>query len=353
MGVDYANLRVGCGKFIYGNGCIKELTSEIIRLGGRPLIIGGPSSVDKICGRFDDEWKNRGIDAYVCKHVGACSRGWANTYAEMAAEHNCTVIIGVGGGKCIDLAKAAATIAKMDIINVPTSVATCVASSAVCIMYNDDGTPDGSIGMLKEVDVVIADTDIIATAPRKLLASGILDSIAKLPEVVHNVHIETYSDCPIEKYICVINSKGIYEFLMGSAKGAYDKGIDCGYLTDVILVNLLHTSVVSGFSSGVNQLAIAHGFYDFMRRYFPSESQAHLHGEIVAVGILSQLRFNKSDYNDVLSLMKYMNMPIDAASVGFIKTEENIALLCDYLVNATGLKPQDRERVMDAISVIL
>lgn len=353
MGVNYANLRVGCGKFYYGNGCIQELTSEIIRLGGRPLIIGGPSSVDKIITRFADEWNDRGIEAHIYKHDGACSRKWADTYAKIAAEHNCTVILGIGGGKCIDLAKATATIAKMDIINVPTSVATCVASSAVCIMYNDDGTPDGSIAMLKEVDVVIADTDIIATAPKRLLAAGILDSIAKLPEVVHNSYIKTYSDCPIEKYICVINSKGIYEFLMGKARGAYENGAACGYLTDVILVNLLHTSVVSGFSSGVNQLAIAHGFYDFMRRYFPAESQNHLHGEIVAVGILSQLRFNCSDYSSVLSLMRDMNMPLDAASVGFIKTEENIALLCDYLVKATGLTPQYRERVMDAIEVIL
>jgi glycerol dehydrogenase len=353
MGVNYANLKVGCGKFYYGHGCIKELTSEIIRLGGRPLIIGGPSSVDKIVELSADEWREQGIEAQICRHDGACSRGWADTYAKMAAEHNCTVIVGIGGGKCIDLAKATATLARMDIINVPTSVATCVASSAVCIMYNDDGTPDGSVAMLKEVDVVIADTDIIGTAPKRLLAAGILDSISKLPEVIHNIHVEKYSDCPLEKYICIINSRGIYEFLMGTAREAYDKGIAFEHLTDVILTNLLHTSVVSGFSSGVNQLAIAHGFYDFMRRRFPSESKGYLHGEIVAVGLLSQLRFNNNDDDELLSLMKYMNMPLDAVSVGFIKTEENIALLCDYLVGATGLKPEDRERVMDAISVIL
>ena len=57
----------------------------------------------------------------------------------------------------MDLAKCAATFGDMDLICVPTSVATCVASSSVCIMYQEDGSPDGSVPMNKEVDVVIAD----------------------------------------------------------------------------------------------------------------------------------------------------------------------------------------------------
>lgn len=31
---DYMNLRVGAGKFFYGHGCIRELATEVKRLGG-------------------------------------------------------------------------------------------------------------------------------------------------------------------------------------------------------------------------------------------------------------------------------------------------------------------------------
>ena len=59
-----------------------------------------------------------------------------------------------------------------------------------------------------------------------------------------------------------MNSRAIYEFLMGEGPRVYDQGLASGRFTDVILTNLLHTSVVSGFSCGVNQLALAHGLYD-------------------------------------------------------------------------------------------
>ena len=36
---DYMNLRVGAGKFFYGHGCIRELATEVKRLGGKPLLL--------------------------------------------------------------------------------------------------------------------------------------------------------------------------------------------------------------------------------------------------------------------------------------------------------------------------
>lgn len=244
----------------------------------------------------------------------------------------------------------------MDLICVPTSVATCVASSSVCIMYHEDGTPDGSVAMEKEVDVVIADTRIIATAPRRTLAAGIFDSIAKLPEVVHNRRIESYRDCDLEKYICTINSQGIYDFLMGEGANVYDNGLASGRMTDVILTNLLHTSVVSGFSCGVNQLALAHGLYDCVRRSFTREAAHMLHGEIVAVGVLMQLRFNEMEpeyIQNVRVLMAHMGLPVTLRQLGIPTTEKTVEILTDYLIGATGLTDADVPRLRNAMLEIL
>lgn len=349
------NLRVGVGKFFYGHGCIRELAAEALRLGGRPLVIGGPTAVKLVLSLCEAEFAAAGIQPVVRVHTGACSRSWAEKYREEARSLGCTLILGVGGGKCLDLAKCAATFAGLDLICVPTSVATCVASSSVCIMYHDDGTPDGSVAMAKEVDVVIADTDLIATAPKRLLAAGIFDSLAKLPEVVHNTKIESYQDCTLEKYICTVNSRAIYDFLMGEGPKVYDQGLASGRFTDVILTNLLHTSVVSGFSCGVNQLALAHGLYDFMRRSFTKEAAHMLHGELVAVGILMQLKFNRMPdayVRQVRALMAHMQLPTRLADIGLAPTPENLQLLVDYLIPATALSPADEPRLREAIAEI-
>lgn len=351
----YTNLRVGTGKFFYGHGCIRELTGEVKRLGGRPLIIGGPKAVTLVLALCERDFAEAGIRSVIKIHEGACSRAWAEKYKAEAEANGCTVILGIGGGKCLDLAKCTATFAQMDLICVPTSVATCVATSSVCIMYHDDGTPDGSVAMSKEVDVAIADTDVIATAPRRTLAAGIFDSIAKLPEVVHNTKIDTYHDCSLEKYICTVNSRAIYDFLIEEGRNVYDKGLASGRMTDVILTNLLHTSVVSGFSCGVNQLALAHGLYDFMRRSFTKEAAHMLHGEIVALGVLMQLHFNKMEQSyvdSVRALMQHMGLPTRLPEIGFTVNEANVQLLVDYLIPSTALNPEDEPWLRESIAQI-
>lgn len=351
----YVNLRVGVGKFFYGHGCIRELANETARLGGRPLIIGGPTSVKLVMGLCEKEFAEKGVQPVLRVHDGACSRSWAEIYRDTARENGCSLILGIGGGKCLDLAKCTASFAGLDLICVPTSIATCVASSSVCIMYHNDGSPDGSVAMSKEVDVVIADTDVIATAPKRTLAAGIFDSLAKLPEVVHNTKIASYRDCTLEKYICTVNSQAIYDFLMGEGPKVYDQGLASGRFTDVILTNLLHTSVVSGFSCGVNQLALAHGLYDFMRRSFTQEAAHMLHGEIVAVGILMQLKFNEMDesyVNQVRGLMRHMQLPTTLPQIGFDPTPEHIQLLVDYLIPGTALCAADEPRLREAIAQI-
>ena len=188
-----------------------------------------------------------------------------------------------------------------------------------------------------------------------VLAAGIFDSLAKLPEVVHNTQIESYQDCTLEKYICTVNSRAIYEFLMGEGSRVYDQGLASGRFTDVILTNLLHTSVVSGFSCGVNQLALAHGLYDFLRRSFTAQAAHLLHGEIVAVGILMQLKFNRMADAYVLGvrrLMAHMQLPTRLPDLGFEPTPENLQLLVDYLLPATGLSPADEPRLRAAIAEI-
>lgn len=349
------SLRVGVGKFIYGHGCIKQLADEVERLGGKPLIVGGPTTIPLVLSLISSDFKAKGIDPVIYTLTGACSKNNANLLKAMTKEHGCTVILGVGGGKCMDLAKCAATFANMDLINVPTSVATCAASSAVCIMYTDAGVPDGSVQMGKEVDVVIADTDVIATAPKRTLAAGIFDSIAKLPEVLHNRTVNSYHDCILEKYICVVNSQAIYDFLIEEGPKVFDLGLESGRFTDVILTNLLHTSVVSGFSLGVDQLALAHGFYDFMRRSFTREAAHVLHGELVALGVLMQLKFNQMNsryIDEVRNTMRHMGLPTTLPEACFDPTEANIQLLVDYLIPATALTAEDEPRLREAIALI-
>ena len=124
-----------------------------------------------------------------------------------------TVLVGIGGGRCLDNVKCASVFSGLPVITVPTSIATCVATSMTCIMYNDKGQREPAVNLKKEVDVCIADMDLIATAPRRLLASGIMDSLPNIQKF-HQLNISSYRDCQLKEYIQVVNAKIIYDFYL-------------------------------------------------------------------------------------------------------------------------------------------
>ncbi len=354
----YQNFRVGTGKFLIGVDVLNLLSDEITRYTKKPLVIGGPTSVDRILESQGPSLVVNNISPAIRKHTGECSRAWASFYTKEAEAMQCGAIIGIGGGKCIDLAKAVSTLSGLPLITIPTSIATCVATSSVCIMYTDDGVPDGSIAMNNEVDVVLADLDVIKTAPKRLLFAGVFDSIAKFPETIHNSAAQTYQACGLEKYICIENSRIIYDYLINeSEKIASDyPNIENDEFKNLVLINLLHTSIVSGFSLGSNQLAIAHGIYDFIRRYFTRESRSSLHGEIVAVGILVQMAFNEESEDSIgkmEAMLKRTGIPTKLKDVGFISSHENITKLQNYLKTATNIKDIDDKKLLSALMSIV
>lgn len=313
-------LKVGCGKFFHGEGVISLLAGEIMRLGGKALLVGGPTSVDRVMDAARESLDAACVSCVVRRHTDYCTVAWAETYAALARSEGCTVLVGVGGGKCIDEMKCAAHFAGLPIITVPTSIATCVATSMVCIMYNEKGQRAPAVNLSKEVDVCIADTGLIASAPRRTLAAGILDSMAKMPECFHQKKIGSYRDCTLEEYIQVVNSRAIFEFLMGEGRDLYKNGGAARRFQDAVLTNLLHTSIVSGFADGSGQLAVAHATYDFLRTHHTEASYHFLHGEMVAVGLLVQMAYNGSSQEEiqaVRSLMADMHMPLTLADLEY------------------------------------
>lgn len=342
-------LKVGVGRFVVGTGAVQKLKSEMQYFGKKAVIIGGPGSVDKI-----SEFVNLAELGIIFKHTGECSKRWAKEYSEIVKREQCDLIIGIGGGKCIDLAKCAAAYANCPIIIVPTSVATCAASSAVCIMYTDEGKADGSVAMNREVDVVLADSGIINASPKRLWAAGMVDSLAKLPEVIHNLTITSHKDCDLNKYICYINGKAIWEFIMGEGDAFSKPERSLKLVDDMIVTNLIHTSIVSGFSSGSGQLALAHGLYDFMRREFVQEAKDILHGEIVGVGLIMQMYYNGDDLEEIRNLehfMEHFEMPMNMKDIYFENTAANRQKLIEYLTSSTNVT--DIGRLEKALEKIL
>lgn len=348
-------LKVGCGKFFCGEGMAALLPQEIKRLGGKALIIGGPTGLKTVLNATQDAMQAAGVEYIAQQHTDFCTMAWIEKYAQMAKDNHCTVLVGCGGGKCVDIAKGASVLCGLPVITVPTSVATCCGTSMVAIMYNEAGQRVPDVKLEKEVDVCIADVDLIATAPPRTLASGIMDSIAKYPECLHQKKGDSYRDCSHKEYIQIVNARAIYGFLMGEARDLYQNGGKANRFKDVVLTNLLHTSIVSGFADGSGQMSIGHAVYDYMRTNHTKNSLAYMHGELVAVGVLAQMIYNQTpeaEIEAVRSLMKDMDMPTTLLAADYDAEKEDFNAMVESIAETCGVQPQDKERLYSAVQQI-
>lgn len=345
-GID--TFKIGCGRFIIGEGALSSLMDIVMEYGNKPYIIGGLSGMDLIK-TYLDKLPN----AVIRKHKGSCSKSAGNIFAEEAVACGTSVIIGTGGGKVIDLAKYVSRMTSLPIITIPTSIATCVATSAIAIMYTDEGKPDCTISMEKEVDVCIADTSIISAEPKRLLLSGIIDSMAKLPETLHNHSVRSFRDCEFEKYIAIKNSEIIWQFLSETFNDVISGTYSTDGIRELALTNLLLTSSVGGYLSGTKQLALAHTFYDALRMYFTDECSEYMHGELVGIGLLIQLKYNNDPcLEEFRNMLIKSNIPTTLQELGIEASDENIQKILGYMKKATNARETDSDRILRSLMIL-
>jgi alcohol dehydrogenase len=96
-------------RLVFGEDSLEVLGNEIEALGGsRALLVGDPfltETAQKVAADLDQ----RGLACQVYLGVGPePSPDMAEAAAQSAREHNCEVVVGLGGGSALDTAKAAA-----------------------------------------------------------------------------------------------------------------------------------------------------------------------------------------------------------------------------------------------------
>ena len=341
MPIKEESFRIGCGRYIEGAGYIEKIGEEVKRVGSSPLIVGGETALSLT--REKIEKSVTGIcDKYEFKeHKGTCNEDDAEIFADLAAKNGYDVIVGVGGGVICDFAKLVGYFAHLPVINIPTSSATCAAYTPLSVRYTREGKTVGTRHYENEVAAVIADTEIIAKQPVRLLLSGVFDALAKFVEIKQRFNGET-KEYPMGLNYAYAMSEYSYNFLNDKTQKCIDdmeKGEITFDVENMIFTTIAATGVISGIARGSNQTALAHKFYTVTRTLFPESAKPYLHGEIVGVGLLLQNYFNGEEENnkELLRLMKKYNMPCKVEGIGADKSMETFEKYYDGILHSSAI----------------
>ena len=348
MPIKEESFRIGCGRYIQGVGYTQKVGEEVLRLGTSPLIIGGKTALGITRDNIEKGVKENCNKYEFIVYTGTCNEESAKDFASLAKEKGYDVIVGVGGGVICDFAKLCGYFARLPVINVPTSSATCASYTPFSIRYTPDGKTVGGLYYENEVGAVIADTAVIANQPIRLFLAGVFDALAKFPEIkqTFNEKVEKY---PIGLDYAYFMSKHSFALLNDKTQKCIDdmeKGIVSDDVESIIFTLIAATGTISGIARGTNQSALAHKFYYATKTLFPKSSKSYLHGEIVGIGLILQNHFNGEEENNehLLMLMRKYNMPSSLENIGIDKTEETFNMYYDIIANSEVVETDDEKK---------
>ncbi len=348
MPIKEESFRIGCGRYIQGAGYIERTGDEVMRVGTSPLIIGGKTALEITREKIEKSVAQKCNKYEFVVHTGTCNDERAKELAELAGQKGYDVIVGVGGGVICDFAKVCGYYAKLPVINIPTSSATCAAYTPLSVRYTPDGKTVGSLHYSYEVNAVIADTQVISAQPVRLFLAGVFDALAKFVEIKQRFNEDT-KEYPIGLDYAYVMSKYSYKVLNEKTQSCiYDmeKGEISDDVDKLIFTTIAATGVISGVARGSNQTALAHKFYETTRFLFPESARPYLHGEIVGVGLLLQNHFNGEQENNtaLLELMKKYNMPYRLEDIGVTKTDETFDKYYEKICNSSAIESQEESK---------
>ncbi len=169
---------VSPSKYIQGTGTLDQSGKFIAPLGKSALVVWDQFVHNLVSERLETSFHDHDVKFASFIFSGECSRNQVNLGIERAEKEEVDVIVGVGGGKAIDLAKAIAFNVNARMISIPTVASNDAPTSAATVYYTDEGVLDGWDVWPRNPDLVLVDSRIIAQAPIRWFVSGIGDALA-------------------------------------------------------------------------------------------------------------------------------------------------------------------------------
>lgn len=127
-----------------------------------------------------------------------------------AIEPKAQVIVGIGGGKVIDVAKYAAYLKKLPFISVPTSASSDGFSSASASLLVEGRRNSVPASMAHSI---IVDLDVIKSAPERFLYSGIGDMVSKITAIYDWQFEEAQGYAKVNDFSVMVAKKAVNSFV--------------------------------------------------------------------------------------------------------------------------------------------
>ena len=310
-------------KYFQGYDELYRLRERTAHLGNSYFIVlvDEPGLKEHLESVIKESFKDSDATVNIEIHQGGqCTRKECARLQGLAQAYGADVVVGVGGGKVLDSARAAAYLSNLPIVIVPTSASSDAPTSNLVIYYTEEGVFDELVRTHRNPSVVLMDTNILSKAPVRLLVAGMGDALSTYFEArtcVENYRLNYGGGYATLAAYSI--AKLCYETLLAdgvSAKLAAENKVVTRAFENIIEANTL----MSGIGFECNGSSVAHAMHSgfSILPMFPQR----FHGEWVAFGTLVLLVLEKrpqSEVDEVIAFCRSVGLPTTFRDLGIDK----------------------------------
>ena len=301
------------------------------------IMISGPN-VFKIIEKYIDRSilkDNRIFFAYKASWK-EIDRLWKEIKRKILLENDILYVLGIGGGKVIDIAKMMAFKLDTNFVSIPTTPShDGIASQFVSLR----GGGRAYSYITRPPTAIIVDLKIIENAPHRFIASGVGDAIAKITAVRdwrlgYEKTGEYYGEYAAN--LALLGAKLVKENSEGIGKGDRES-------IRTLVEALISDGVAAGIAGSSRPCSGSEHLFSHALDLYGKKHA--LHGEQVGIGTILMSYLHELDYNEIKNDLKKAGAPTNYRELGVEKED-----IINALVKAKEIRPE-RYTVLNEIKM--
>ena len=238
-------------------------------------------------------------------------------------EKNIDLVIGLGGGRVLDIGKHASFISKKKFISIPTAVAHDGIASPIAVLQTKDGVK--SLGSHVPSGILI-DLDVILESPSQLTKAGIGDTLSNFTAILDWKYAASKDQIKTNDFAILLSITAFNALIHYKNPSLSDVNFIRQLAESIILSGLaMNLSGDSRPCSGSEHL-ISHSMDRFKKN--------NLHGIQVAASSIISAYLHGKKHQKLISFLDQFEIPYNISHLGFSREE-----FIEVMQNAMNTRP--------------
>jgi glycerol dehydrogenase len=306
-------------RYVQGEGVTERLAVEMALLGlhGPVLVVAGTSALAQLAPVWAAAMDAAGWHHRVRAFGGECTAAEIDALAAEARSLGAAAIVGAGGGKCLDAARAAAAATRLPFVSCPTVASTDAPTSALSVVYAAAGVVESYRIFGRNPDLVLVDSGVIVRAPVRYLVAGMGDALSTWYEgraAASAGRPNMRGGAATAGALALARACRDTVLADGEAAIAATR---TGRVTPAVERIIEANTLLSGLGFESAGLAAAHAVHNGLT-VLP-DTRAALHGEKVAFGTLVQMALDGTPPEEFAAVVRFcrtVGLPVTLAQLG-------------------------------------